>query len=247
MKKFVLVGTQRSGTTFIRHCLNSHDDILCHGELFFKNYPDDAGYFHYRKKVDTSGIRHVLFRASMVNTYLDAYYSQPGFQAIGYKLMYSQTRWLPYSFPSALAYIKKNSLSVIHVVRENVLKTHLSREVARKRKVYHAKSKTEIKKIDIDTGNLVAELKKIQAENEWWKRTFSGGDYISVPYESFVSDKEKESRRLLAFLDIDNYQELVSSNVKITSDTLSDVIENYTEVVRCLESTEFAFCLQMNG
>ena len=243
MKNFVLVGTQRSGTTFIRHCLNSHDDILCHGELFFKNYPDEAGYFKYKEKLSAGILRHMFLRSRLVKHYLDEYYSQPGYKSIGYKLMYSQTRWLPYSFPYALSYINKNSLSVIHVVRENVLKIHLSREVARKRKVYHAKSKTEIKKIDLDVGTLIPELKKIQAENEWWKTNFSGGDYLSVRYESFVEDKDAESKRLLSFLGIETYQELVSSNVKITSDTLSDVIENYADVVSCLENTEFSFCL----
>ena len=246
MKKFVLVGTQRSGTTFIRHCLNSHDNILCHGELLFRNYPDEEGYFKRKQKLFAGSVRHMLLRKSMLKNYLDNYYSHPGYEAIGFKLMYSQARWLPYSFPYALTYIKNNSLSVIHVIRENVLKTYLSREIAIRRKLYHAKSKPDIKKIDLDTTTLLKNLKKIKSENDWWRNNFSQENYLALSYESFVSNKEQESRRLLEFLGIAEYQELVSSNVKIASDNLSDVIENYTQVVECLASTEFAYCLDVS-
>ncbi|MFK5951081.1 MAG: sulfotransferase [Methylococcales bacterium] len=247
MKKFVLVGTQRSGTTFIRHCLNSHDDILCHGELFFKNYPHEEGYFKQKETLLAGGLRHLLFRSSMVRRYLDCYYSRVGYQAVGYKLMYAQTRWIPYSFPAALSYINDNALSVIHVIRENVLKTHLSREVARQRKVYHAQNKAEIKKIILDTGNLLNELNKIKAENIWWEKSFGNKDYLAISYESFVANKEKESKKILDFLDVVNNQDLVSSNVKITSDILSDVIENYADVVTCLKTSDFSYCLDSSN
>ena len=243
MRKFVLVGTQRSGTTYIRQCLNSHEDILCHGEIFLKNYPGEVGYFKSIKGQCCHTFLHAFMRPLQVRKYLDYYYSQSDYQATGFKLMYSQVRWIPYSFPSVLRYINNNNVAVIHLVRHNVLKTYVSREVAKRRKIYHSKRKEEIAKIRIEASKLITELRSIQYENEWWSKRFSLGDYFSLSYESFIAEKEKESRKLLSFLGINDYQELSSSNVKITPETLSDVIENFSDVENCLKGSEFAHCL----
>ncbi len=40
MTPFAIIGSQRSGTTFLRRSLNSHPDIVCHGEPF---NPDTEG------------------------------------------------------------------------------------------------------------------------------------------------------------------------------------------------------------
>ena len=243
MKKFVVVGTQRSGTTYIRHCLNSHPEILCDGELFLKKFPHQSGYFQYIKSLPFGRLRHALLRPLLINTFLDRYYQQPGCNAIGFKLMYSEVRWLPYACPHVMSYIKKHEISVIHIIRENILKTLISREVARTQNVYHAKSSIEIKKIRINTNTLLKGLGKIKRENEWWAEQLSGGDYMSVTYEEFVADKDSISKQMLSYLSIDNYHELGSSNVKITSDNLKDVVENYTDIINLLKHTEFSYCL----
>lgn len=42
MTPFAIIGSQRSGTTYLRRSLNNHPDIVCHGEPF---NPDSEGMF----------------------------------------------------------------------------------------------------------------------------------------------------------------------------------------------------------
>jgi len=243
--KFVLVGTQRSGTTFIRHCLISHEDVKCHGELFLKNYPFDAAYKNYRNKDIASKLRHYLARARLVREYLDEIYRSCEGEAVGFKLMYSEIRTIPYAYPSVLKYIDDNKIKVVHVIRKNVLKTYVSRCTARQRKLYHIKEKVDVSKISLDTSHLLSELHKITRENEFWQARYSGGDYYPVCYEDFVNNKEKESAGLLRFLNVADDRVLISKILKINPDRLQYIVENYDDLCKVIAGSEFEYCLEM--
>jgi LPS sulfotransferase NodH len=47
MTKFVLLTTQRSGSTFIRLWLNNHPSVRCYGEIFLRTYPAVDGFKYY--------------------------------------------------------------------------------------------------------------------------------------------------------------------------------------------------------
>jgi len=59
MIKFVLLTTQRSGSTYVRLWLNSHPDIRCHSEIFFRGYPATDGFRAY---CEANRIRQLLYR-----------------------------------------------------------------------------------------------------------------------------------------------------------------------------------------
>ena len=243
--KFVVVGTQRSGTTFIRLCLISHRDVKCHGELFYKNYPFNEAYRVYRKKNMGHRLRHYLARAELVREYLDDIYRSCEGDAVGFKLMYSEVRRIPYAYPSVLNYIDDNNIKVVQVIRKNVLKTYVSRCAAMQRKLYHVKEKVDVSKIILNTRDVLKELKKINRENMWWQERYSGGDYYSVCYEDFVKNKEEESAGLLNFLNVASDHVLTSKIVKINPDRLQDIVENYDDLYKAITGSEFEYCLEM--
>lgn len=43
-QRFLLLSTQRSGSTYVRLWLNNHPDIRCHSEVFLKGYEDPDGF-----------------------------------------------------------------------------------------------------------------------------------------------------------------------------------------------------------
>lgn len=71
IRKFVLAGTQRAGTSMINSTLNSHSRIRCYGEVFLyakgkgKNMPGS-----YRRFINRSGYagwaKHFLNRSSFM-------------------------------------------------------------------------------------------------------------------------------------------------------------------------------------
>lgn len=243
MSKYVIVGTQRSGTTYLRHCLNSHPEITCHGEVFQKLYPDNYGYYQYIRTNPVYRVSHYLARSAVVSSYLNKLYSKSRGVNIGFKLMYSQVRFIPYAFPMVIDYLKKNEISIIHVIRRNVLKTHLSRLAAEQRQLYHAKQEQAMEQVHVETKGLLHELRKIEGENAWWREKFSSGRYLDVEYERFILNKDEQSKRMLDFMNVRRFRELTSSNVKINPDDLTLLISNYEDVDKCLADTEFEYCL----
>lgn len=258
--KFVLVGTQRSGTTFARTALGSHADILSLGEVFNLNKgsrgrvkpatgknlgPGFSSWrkYSYKTYMESTMFRrlgHWLFRGTMTRRFLDELFAAPGYQAIGFKLMASQVR----NFPSVLPYIKEHGVRVIHLLRENPFDILLSRLSMQVRGYAHSTSQSgNPVTLSVPTGNLVEELREIEKEGLQWKHMFEGRvPYVLVTYDNFVQNKKDVSLELLTFLGVDPGVELKSDLVKLNTRPVSDMVVNYAEVKACLQSTEFSWC-----
>lgn len=71
-------------------------------------------------------------------------------------------------------------------------------------------------------------------------------DFVLVlACEQSVAKKKVESTRMRDFLPVDRYQEPDSSNVKVTSDDLRDVVKNDDDIARMPASTDFSYCLEL--
>jgi len=92
--RFVLLTTQRSGSTFIRLCLNSHPNVRCHSEIFLRKYPAADGFKSYceankgRRLLRYTLGNHTFAKISynlamqwLINQYLDQLYNNPTFCA----------------------------------------------------------------------------------------------------------------------------------------------------------------------
>jgi hypothetical protein len=245
--RFVILGIQRTGTTWIRTTLDSHPAILTLGEVFLHSH----GRFPFRRKagldvqqnyrsyIEKSArrrVQHWFNRPALVADYLQHLYTQPGYDAIGFKLMRTHCKM----FPTVVPYLLDEKVPAIHVVRRNVLKTLISRESARQRKLFHAKSDVPVKKIKIDVASLLPTLERIAADNQEWETIFRNARYLQVSYESFVSNKELELRRMYEFISVKPDVGVSSNLVKINPDSIKDVVINYDEICRALENTRFS-------
>jgi LPS sulfotransferase NodH len=149
--------------------------------------------------------------------------------------MYSQAR----EFPQVVRWAKKEDINIIHLIRSNVLKMLVSREVAKLRDIYHSTKKVEPIKISLKTFRLKARLKNISRQVDVYRSMFKDIPYLEITYENFVANRDEETRRLLGFLEIDMRVPLISDLVKLNPETLADVIENYDQVAQTLEGTAF--------
>jgi len=250
MTKFVIAGLQRTGTTLIQTALDSHPAIRCLDELFLFTYgiPHikrargagvDQSYRQYIAKSWGNFTMDIFARRKGVYRYLEDLFAIPDYQAIGFKLMLAQLR----RFPMVMDYIREHNFSVVHVIRSNLLKTHVSRVRTRVTGIAHSEHKVAQVSFRLETGNLVRDLQRIAAENDKWKSLAEDLPYMMLTYESFVANREEYNNRLLEFLSIEDKQQLVSPHKKVTSNSLEDVIDNYDEVRDCLDGTKFEYCL----
>lgn len=244
IKRFVVVGVQRSGTTLVTTSLDSHRSVYCAGELFKMRNPRagvdvrDGGYRNYINTSVRLKLSHHVFRRGLVRNYLDSFFNQPGFEAVGFKLM--RNHLYPGQFPSLIPYLIDRQIRVIHVIRDNVLKTHLSRLMAQRSGMFHGTRERDLSsRIEIPTNDLVHKLSRIAEQNAQLTQIFAGNTpYLACTYEQFSADHESEARRLLEFLEL-KITTLRTPLVKLTSDDLSAIVENLDVVRDCLRGTQF--------
>ncbi len=242
--KFIIAGLQRTGTTLIRDTLGKHADVHTFGEVFLfskgkiiKRKDGLKVPNNYRKYIEASPKRrlnHILRKNNSVKNYLHELYSKPGYQALGFKLMLSQLK----QFPMLKDILTEEDIRVIHVTRENVLNTFLSRKLVRARKMHHTTKKVPLVKVKLNTRTLISRLDKIQQDNQEWKDILVNNQYIHTTYESFTQDKANELGRLFAFLNIEPDYSVSSDFVKMNPFSMEEIISNYNDVRACLSGTQ---------
>ena len=247
---FVIAGLQRTGTTLIRDTLGKHKNIFTYGEVFIfnkgkfiKRKAGEKVPYNYRKFIEASTKRkfeHYFYNEKSLNNYLDDLYENDQYSAIGFKLMLSQLK----KFPKLKELLVERNIKVIHVTRENILKTLISRKLVRVRKVFHSKVELPPLKVKLNTRKLIKRLEKIQHDNQEWKNIFSKNPYVNVSYESFTNNKTKELENLFTFLDVNPDYTLTSDFKKINPNSVKDIIINYDEVCSCLKGTEYENLIQ---
>lgn len=243
---FVILGTNRTGTTLIATSLNSHPEVVCHGEAFKTFLPrapvdvDDSGYLRYRQESLSRRLGHYVSRRLVVRAYLDRLY-RPGpapeftCRAVGFKLMFNQLRQSREIF----AYLQRNSIRAINVYRENSLKTWVSRLTARASGVFHASGSVQGAPVVVPLDDLIQRLERIEAEkNAWVSLVGDRLPLMRVCYESFVADQAGEAESMLRFVGVACLP-LHSPLRKVGEDRLQDAIANYDEVAQALRGMPY--------
>lgn len=247
MTKFVVLSTQRSGSTWVVDMLNSHPRVLAQSELFMHGgvgHPTWAGereLLYWQTFIADKGGGRVA-RPYWLWHYLGrAFAARPGIDAVGFKLMYSQLTRISKPLMPAL-WLKR--ARIIHLMRRNALDVVLSKEAGQARQgVFHARDGQEVEavRLRLDTDTLVRRLtlheRAIAGARVRFKRV--GVPYIEVVYEDLVEDEQAGFDELFRFLDVEP-QRVSSSLQKVNPTAHEELIENYGEVRNALEGTPFA-------
>jgi LPS sulfotransferase NodH len=252
--KFVLLSTQRSGSSWAIDTLDSHPRVRVSGELFLGAVRKDA-----RTGEDWLGSREfwfwngywarvrsrlkVLARPYYCFRYLNDVYhpgqKSPG--AIGFKLMYNHV----YRHPELVAYMMLHRVRVVHLVRENMLDTIVSAEAASVRGAPHSRAPVENVRIRLDTSALLRKLGRLERHIRWARRIFShlGLPYLELTYEHLLSGRAAFGVAL-RFLGIcPSGWEPGSVFKKLMCGSHRDTIENYECVRAALRGTKYGSLL----
>jgi LPS sulfotransferase NodH len=241
---FIVLSTQRSGSTWVVDMLDSHPRVLAYSELFMHGgegtpkwgQEQDLPYWQSYAR----GKRR-LAKPYWLWKYLgQAYRERPGIDAVGFKLMYSQLTRISRPLMPAL-WLKR--VRIVHLIRRNALDVVLSREAgaAREGKL-HARDGEDVEavRLNLDTDTLLRRMtlheRAIAGARVRFKRV--GLPYTEVVYEDLAAD-ERGFAQLFEFLGVEPAP-VSSSLQKLNPTSHEDLIENYREVRDALEGTEFA-------
>jgi LPS sulfotransferase NodH len=234
MKKFVILTTQRSGSTVLWRCLDCNPAISVRGEMFLPSHPGANAYAAFLKSSTKYRLYHYIANKRNVAAYFERFFSVwPDSEAVGFKLMYGQMN------SNIKKWILDHDVSIIHLVRKNKLKTILSRETMKLRQVSHVSSGDTVEdvKVELDVETLIPRISRMEKEVQKYGEMFSSLPYLQVTYEEFVNDPNSCAEQIFSFLGISSMNNLELPLKKINSDSVEQLISNYAEVrARLLDS-----------
>jgi LPS sulfotransferase NodH len=244
MEKFLILAGRRSGTTFLASSLDSHAQIECTKEIFstkrrFRYFQVDksgSSFYKFRSTTFNRQFDYIFRRQQLITSFLTEIFAPcDTIKAKGIRLSYEQA----HKYPEVLRWALKNNVRVIHLIRENSLKAIVSHFTAQKRGVHHVTSNVERVTVRVSPAKLKKLLIKRNNDTEKYRQMFNERQYCEVCYETFVKNREAESRRIFDFLQIDQFMALTSNLVKQNPDSLKDILDNYEEVSRAFKGTTF--------
>ncbi|MFZ2025581.1 MAG: sulfotransferase [Microgenomates group bacterium] len=234
-KDFVILTTQRTGSTYIAHLLDSHPSIVSYGEIF---HPFGIGWGSRTKHKDSKWLlytRNVLPVEFLKTQIFHTYPSQ--IASVGFKFMYSQAA----QFPSVLKYISQQRQYVIFLNRRNLLASLVSLKRAHYSRVWTSESATEkpMIKIYLDYNECLKYFIETERLHQHFCTVFKNNPSIQIYYEDICQNKHKIQDEILNFLTIPK-KPLSSPIKKLQEITLQESIINYSILKNRFSKTKWA-------
>ena len=201
MDKFVILADRRSGTTLVIDCLNNLPRVRCEKRAFgidkkVNNPTKDnhnGMFFLYREGVWKRQLRFYLQRQSLIKDFLndEIFISGQTEDIRGFRLIYDKAE----KHPEILKLLKGTGTKVIHLIRDNVLKTHISFKAAPIHKMHHPRKGDKVKHVLLHLGpdTIQVELAKRLKRIEHKKFVIKDLPTLEISYEDFVQDRQAQA------------------------------------------------------
>jgi hypothetical protein len=241
----VILTTQRTGSTFLVECLDSHPEVHCAGELL-NGQPDFAippprGPFRHVVK----GARIARTGAWLPRYRLEQFYGAGDEPVRCFKLMYNQL-----ARPFALRYfLGHREIRVVHLQRQNLLNVHISVLLMQKRKELQATRPMAPIGIRVEPDKALAWMRKAVTRHERFEALFAGHERLDVTYETLFDGSHLQAvtaRRICKFLGV-SQQPMQSRIIKLNPRSLRDMVKNYDELAEAISGSEFSGMLLTEG
>jgi LPS sulfotransferase NodH len=246
--KLVIFSRGRTGSNLLVSLLRSHPQIWHHHEIFGEYY-----------------LQHGFIRDEINRMGAVAYFERVTRRmfterVVGVKFLYFQLEpeyahhWNVPDIPSLLPVLKeRRDLRIIHLKRRNRLATLVSWKLARHTRRWARLGPGQLSRSDQSRDSMYDdvmitlspdECRNEFAQIEQWERyydaAFANHPYVEMYYEDLVTDRRGEMTRALELLGLEDC-ELQSPLRRQNTRTLEDVVENFEELRRCFENTDYAY------
>lgn len=228
---FIVLSSQRSGSTLLCELLGSHPNVVMSKELF-KLYGEGRNLDQDRYASEKGSEKYFLdnfFRSDLITG-----------RAKAFKLMLDQFK----AHSGISEFIEEGKVSIIYLERRNLLKQHVSRQAARSTQCYHLEDSGQTGSLLLATGSLLEQLDQLQKDRDELRYLASRYNALTLFYEDLVADQTATLGEALQFLQIDPCVNLTSPLIKILEPDLNRSLINYPQVYSLLERTGFSQYLE---
>lgn len=243
---FVILFLPRTGSNYLASMLDTHDDILCHHEIFL------PGSIHRSLSVREGTLEMDLGRPEERDSDPIAFLRRvlamnAGFRAVGFKLSLADPR------RSLIASLVLNrSVRKIVVRRDNWLQVYTSALIAEQTNKFlefadeRDTHPGDTVRVNVDTNQFVryARKRRIAYRALGAMLRATGQPFIEVEYRD-IQEPEKV-RQVLRFLGVDGTVALRARTTKQNPNRLADRIENWGDVSTRLRGTRYASLLEQD-
>lgn len=242
LNNFVIVGTQRTGSSAIVEALGTHPEICCGREWTQETFPP------LKIKIASQALQGNFMHLDLPNrTHMQSVFSED-IRWIGFKRLFrSSDKWLLHPKHSPVLwldtfsthmrwFVDQPSLHIIHIVRHDNLAWLRSKSISKKTTLYFGEKYPENIRVLINTREAVKRLKT----KKWIDRQLASlarkNPYIQVSYEDFAINNRSVIKKIVAFLDCDPGKLPESIIMAIIQSVVSveQNIINYNELVAVL-------------
>jgi Sulfotransferase family len=234
---FTLLSQQRSGTHFLASMLSSHRAVQMYGEVLHRRSANS--YFEFSRGPSGTGpsVDHTQPHEASWQSFVVHLCERNPDVLPGIVAMYNQLSQLPADIVSRIVDVPP----VVHLVRQNVLRTHVSDFINRaKLKPPHTREEAPLSRILLPVDGLEKHLLVRRKTIQEFRERLVGRGHVEVYYEEVVQDPQGQTGRILRFLGLD--PEPVRTTLKPSNPhPLSSILENFDEVRTALEGTDFAW------
>lgn len=241
MTKAIILTAQRTGSTFLVECLESHPEVFCLGEMLAGGHVRAPDWV-YKSRYGTKAYRYLISGAWNPVRMMNRYFARTDRPVMCFKAMYNHIR--P---PWILRYLREHAeIRILHLRRHNLLKQYVSHalvSVARDKAWQpHATAPVTPTSIAVSPEAALATMRRIRAEHARHEALFSGHPRLQLSYETMIDGQSLQrdvARQVCAFLGISEHP-MGSKLVKMNPAHLRDMVSNYDELAAAIRGTEFA-------
>lgn len=238
--RYILTCVARTGSTMLTTCLQQHPDVVAHGEVFGPRGPLAFYGVHYAQRPPLEDALVELRDRDPVRFLYDFVFRAGHRRAVGCKLKYEELA-LPAYDVVATALRADTDVKVIHLVRDNLLERYLSQHIAVEvTNVFNVQTEAPPEKVVVrlDAERCEEDFARTARRQEWTRRTFQGHETLELTYEELVADTEAVQNHVADFLGVER-RPVAARTRRLRRDPLDEVIENFDELARHFEGTEY--------
>jgi LPS sulfotransferase NodH len=237
--RFIILARSRTGSNFLRGLLNAHPQITVLGELFqnerqigwaYPGYSQSNRIFSLFLEHPVEFLSQKVFRNFPTQT-----------RAVGFKIFYYHAQ--SNNWRSVWPYLQQDqNLHVIHMKRQNLLKTYLSKKKADLTDVWvDTNSDSQNRKpfsVSLDFKECQETFSQTRAWENEYDAFFGHHKVFEIYYEDLSQDYSKVMQRVFDFLNVDQYP-VKPQTRKQSKRSLSETIENYAELKNQFQGSEW--------
>lgn len=237
--KFIILSTPRSGSNYLSQLLHNHPNIHSIGEIFNPKTvwgnPGEPQWErslimkYYRNSLPVHFLKHAVFKRYATSI-----------KACGFRLFYDHidnTR-----FTDVAKFIEKcRDIKIIHLIRDNTLRSVISFFIAKKTGEWllWKKNNRMVNKVYIKPQDCIARLNLLTAWQKKYTTYFPQNPILVAKYEDLSKSPQKTLKNVQKFLGVPE-RKLKTTMVKQNPQRLETIVQNYQELATALKKTPWS-------